>query len=222
MKSTNAGPLSEYAQIEAKAYLATDEEVTWLTQTYANGIAAVAGTKVTYLRVLIAHVKHDVGRRLKNLKAQAAIEFLEETHKRLYAIVLKAVTTPEIADAEDLAKEERTRRSLARNSRSNFARSSMTAVRNWVKTGGSLAALDPMTITKSELRRELTPEAAAAGSAERAANRARRALLALAKIDKEAAAVLLNSILEEVGPQVAKPLTKSRVRRGELTLTPEA
>lgn len=209
------------ASIQAKAYLASDEEVGVLARKYADGLTAVAGSKVTYLRVLVAHVKHDVGRRLKNLKAQAAIEFLEETHKRLYSLVLKAVTTPETADSEELPKEERTRRSLARNSRSNFARSSMTAIRNWVKTGGSLGELDPTTVKKSDLRREVTPEAAAAGSAERAANRARRALLALAKIDREAASTLLSSIMEAVGPQVAKPLVRSRTKKGELTLHPE-
>lgn len=82
-----------------------------------------------------------------------------------YPKVVEGVTTPDIVPDKSDAPEERKRKTLERNSRSNFARTAASTLVGWIKAGGDLSTLDPMTVTKSQLARETSERRRAATAA---------------------------------------------------------
>lgn len=135
-------------------FLATDDQVRLLAGRYATGLQAQDSVKGCYLRVLTA-ATIKAAKPAKG-KASEIMEHLDKVHESYYALVMKGVTTPDIADDESLDQEQRTLRSLERNRRSNFARSAKTALTSYLKAGGDLFQLDPDTVTKRELQAFVT------------------------------------------------------------------
>jgi len=215
------------AALEASGYLATNEQLAALAQEYAIGLGAIGGVRVSYLRIMIAHAHREAGRRLKKLTPAQSRTLVQEVHDRLYAVVLTAITTPEIAPDEKLSPRENTRRSLERNRRSNFARTAKHAIDSFLDAGGKLWALKPASVTKEELRRIASPrDGDGAGrlvrSAERSSARVVRLVTQLAETNRPAARRLINDLIEKLGPLAPRQLTRRPIRRGELRLTPES
>lgn len=214
--------------LETTGYLATNEQLAVLAQEYATGLGAIGGVRVSFLRILVAHAKHDAGRQLKKLTPVQARKQVQATYDRLYAVVLAAIATPELVADEKLSPRENTRRSLERNRRSNFARTAKHALDTFLDCGGKLWAV-PVNVTKEELRRIARPDdrggtRGLVRSATRTAERAVKVLTQLAETNKAAARKLLSSLIEQLEPlqaATAKPLTRKTVRRGDLTLHPE-
>lgn len=135
-------------------FLATDDQVKALAGRYATGLQAQDTVRGCYLKVLTA-ATIKAAKPAKG-KASEIMTYLEKVHEGYYAIVMKGVTTPEIAEDESLDQEQRTIRSLERNRRSNFARSAKGALTAYLKAGGDLFQLNPDTVTKRELQTFVT------------------------------------------------------------------
>jgi hypothetical protein len=181
-------------------FLATDEQVRLLAGRYATGLQAQDSVKGCYLRVLTA-ATIKAAKPAKG-KPSEIMAHLDAVHESYYAIVMKGVTTPDIADDESLDQEQRTMRSLERNRRSNFARSAKTALTNYLKAGGDLFQLDPDTLTKRELQafvtamrnKEAEPKTLK-HRAELAVSRIEEMCRELADEDKEAAMVTVQELM---------------------------
>lgn len=210
--------------IAKHGYLVNEAALTDLARRYADGIEASDGARATYLQVLVAHTKQELGK-AKNPTQPQQLSAIDETHGKLYAIVLDAITTTDLAPDDDLPKEESKRRSRERNRRSTFARTSKSALRRWVEAGGKLSSLEPATVTKESLR---TPRAAVQMDVDAVIARAQetleRALKVVVVQDADAAQELVNDIQQRLQAVVTppKPLTATRQRVGSLTLTPHS
>lgn len=134
----------------AKAhFLASDDQIPLLAARYASGLQAQDAVKGVYLKVLVA-ATIKAAKPAKN-KQSEVMTHLDTVHDSYYALVLKGVSTPDIAEDESLDQDARTLRSLERNRRSNFARTAKNALGMYLKAGGDLFQLDPDTVTKREL-----------------------------------------------------------------------
>lgn len=134
-------------------YIASEATLKTLAQQYVTGADAADEVRGVYLKVLVAHSLREASnlsrKRLTQADAQGSVA---AAHALLYAIVVDAVTTPDIAADDSLEKEERSRRSRERNRRTTFARTSKSTLLAFVKAGGRLVTLDPATVTKEQLR----------------------------------------------------------------------
>lgn len=125
----------------AKAkFLATDAQVRNLAVTAAEGHNA----SNVYFRVLLAFVVNSLttGRkRPKRVTKAVQLNAINAEHDRLYPLVLEGVRE-KFKDADASTVDD-----LA-----NYARSSASDLRYFVKESGDLRTLDPATVRKSDLR----------------------------------------------------------------------
>lgn len=126
--------------LESRGYLATDNDVVNMAE------SAIAGSRApaTYLRVLVAATIAALGaeplqrtraRTLNDPKPQLAA--LAVVHERFYTIVLRVAATVPVG------KE--------RNRATNFARSSISTLRAWIRAGNDITGLVPAKVTKASL-----------------------------------------------------------------------
>jgi hypothetical protein len=140
--------------IDVKNSVATVEDVKELTRNAMDASAQVSETRQTYLSWLIGTTQAEL-RGTKDITDEMQAKSLAIVHKRFYPAVLEVVATADIADVPRLRAEEKTRRSLERNRRSNFARSAYSTVKSWLKSGSrDFMALKPDRVTKSQLLAE--------------------------------------------------------------------
>lgn len=135
-------------------YIVSDATLTDLTKSFVHGIEEAESVRGNFFKILVAHSKRALGKwQVKRATTEKALEAVTEAYDHLYAVVLDAVTTPDLLPSPDVSQEERTRRSVERNRRSTFARSAKATLVAAIGAGARLAAMDPATITKEELRR---------------------------------------------------------------------
>src|SRR5215813_305097 len=132
-----------------KNYVATPGEIATLARHYFSAQDTLLTGRTTYLRALVATTQE----RLKQTSGEP-LACLENVHERFYAAVLK--------EAQDATPVRLKDRPLVVNRKTNFARSSMSAVRTWVRQGGDLAKLKPHTLTKAALAVKRAPRPASA------------------------------------------------------------
>lgn len=116
-------------RIVSHKFAATDADVQALAQQVVAGRTADS----TYLKVLVVAAQTD-----KVKRGQSRLGHFELTAERLYQLVLTGVSAPDMPKAEI-------------NRRATFARSSASALRRFLKGGGDLKSLDPLTVTKRSL-----------------------------------------------------------------------
>ena len=137
--------------IERKNYVYTTAEIQDLARAGMEATAAVGETRQTYLRALVGTTQAEL-KGTKGATQAMQAKALLGVHKRFYAAVMQAIITPDIAQAPRLSQEERTRRSLERNRRSNFARSAHSTLQKWLKVGeNNLASLKAASVSKTQL-----------------------------------------------------------------------
>jgi hypothetical protein len=113
----------------------------------ATKLSGTIGT--TYIRTLVKRSQILVaGGVTGGLAASAAVA---QAHSDFYPHILRGVTTPDVAPEGAVDRADSKRRSLERNSRSNFARTAYSTLRRWVAGGGQLLEVNPATVTKSWL-----------------------------------------------------------------------
>lgn len=140
-------------------YALSEMQVENLARESSEATVAVERVGLTYLRVILVGLQAVTGggkgykpvRRLVNGTKAAHLEALEGVHKKFYAAVLRGVTTPDIAPKEGLPMAEQQARTLARNKRSNFARSAKSTLASFIRVGGDVRTLDPDTVTRDPL-----------------------------------------------------------------------
>lgn len=136
-----------------KGYLATDAQVATLAKEYVTNATGAENARGTYLRILLAHSLRELHKSPHKRHTSAeALGAIESAHAHLYAVVVEATLTPDVAPEPKLSDEERRRRTQERNRRTNFARSSKSEIAAFIKAGGRLASLSPETITRDALR----------------------------------------------------------------------
>lgn len=156
-KSAVESAVSLVERIAAAHYVATDAQVEALAQQRYTAADVQGKTDGTYLRVLIVACKSKLGTRGRSPSTESQLQVLDAEHTRLYAFVLRGVTTPEVAAEEGLSPQESGARALERNRRSGFARSAYSTVRAVIAAGGDFRGLDPETVSKASLRSMLAP-----------------------------------------------------------------
>lgn len=139
MKSTLMNP---FETCEELGYDVGGDVIAELARIGASGDAVTAKVGGTYLKVLV---------RGAQLIAGDGAVAVNKVQSLYYPHVLRGVTTADCADDKTMARDERSRRSLERNRRSNFARTAASTLRTWVSLGGDLRVLDAAVVTKQSL-----------------------------------------------------------------------
>lgn len=135
-------------------YSASEQDIESLALERYNNHGTVNQTDNTYLRVLTRNAQSRNGT-ARNRRTQ--VKHVNAAHVAFYAAVIRGVTTHDIAHDDTVDKAEKTRRSLERNRRSAFARTSKSTLVGYIKSGGDLRALDIGGLTKSGLRCAMKP-----------------------------------------------------------------
>ncbi len=139
--------------IDTKTFVATAEDIQELTRSNLDAVKDIETTRQTYLRALIGTTQAEL-KGTKEITEGMQVKSLAIVQKRFYTAVLAVITTADIADNPRLRPEEKTRRSLERNRRSNFARSAYSTLKSWLQSGKDLTTLKPATVSKSQLAAE--------------------------------------------------------------------
>jgi hypothetical protein len=189
--------------IEKHNYVATEAQVEALAREHHSSAAALNRSNLTYLRIIIAGCQAELGGKRGRAPApEAQMSVLEKVHGKFYAAVLRGVVTEDVAADDTLDRTERGRRQLERNSRSGFARSSATTVRNFIRAGLDIRGIDVMTVTKSQLQKLSKPETPSADKITQRILNAEEALLRAvrnqARGDPNVAAASLEAIMERL------------------------
>lgn len=209
-------------KLEAVNYLAPDNAVALMAKDYVEARHALTGVQGAYLKVLVAHSQKALPDAVSATKEQM-LEAVRFTHDRLYAIVLNAITTPDIAIDNSQPDHERQRRSLERNRRSNFARSAKSTLVAYIAAEGNLLRLKPGEVTKESLREFTATVVTPPTELDRAntiEKRLERTVRQLAEKNREEAIEFIDRLHTALMLIVARPLTQLTARRGELTLHP--
>lgn len=153
MSSTEINP---FDACETSGYEVNGDVVAELARIGASGDAVTSKVGGTYLRVLVASAqRHLAGIDTGHPSAQPRA--VDAANAAYYPYVLKGITTADCADNSTLYdRAERSRRSLERNRRSNFARTAASTLRTWVSVGGDLETLHPAHITKAHLIEDIS------------------------------------------------------------------
>jgi hypothetical protein len=188
---TNGAIVAAIAKLN---YAATPELVEQLSHTVVAGMRAGE----VYLRVILAHMQSKLGRPRRG-KQPPQEPVLDAVHEELYPSVLRGVGPAEMPDDE-------------RNGLANFARTMASTVRFFIRHGGDVRGLDVATVTKTGLRKMVTPETTAdpivGGSrAERAFLRAvegvKRQVAAMARGDPLIARERVEAFMDELDDLLA-------------------
>jgi hypothetical protein len=178
----------------------SEQQVEALASEYAAAAVETSRVGMTYLRVLVAGCQAIIGNKKRGRHAaDAQAQVLNDVSAKFYGAVLRGVTTPDIAHDDTLPKPEQTRRSLERNRRSTFARSSKSTLAAYISAGGDLRGLEVETVTRDPLLkmvRETRGQSDDAHRMERARNSIIRIASKLAKVDLGGARADLEHTIE--------------------------
>lgn len=213
-------------QIENAHYLATAETIEKLAATRFDSQALADRAQGTYFRAVLASTQKAIAgkptlRTRRNGRAALSasevanhLEAFERVNTELYGAVIRGSVTPDVEDSESLKPEVRRERSLARNRRTNYARTAASAIRGFIRGGGDVTRIAVGSASKSELLKRGvnattgTPES----RVERAASRLMSSLEALGKDDEAAAREVLQSTLKRSAELLAKMGGKSTTK----------
>lgn len=139
--------------LESKHYVATPDDVAQITREIIAAQKQGSEGRATYLRALIATTQAELGQQPRQRAASPAgklteeekaaqLAALEKVHERFYVAVVKAAKA--LIDGPD-------RGGLELNKRTNFARSSASTLRRWVRAGNDITGLVASRTTKAML-----------------------------------------------------------------------
>lgn len=214
--------------IASRAYLATDEQVRQLAILNFESSEGFAKTGGTFLRIEVAALQSALGiqpRQRAGGKPQRfdkdnVMATYRDVHNRLYALVLDAVVTPDIADNAKLRKAEKQRRALERNRRSNFARTVKSTLGAFIRAGGNVAALVVPSVTKGMLSAEtkkLKPatELDRDAQADRICSSMVKRIENIREEDHELAQMVAQRLTVQLSPVTAQQTTRSPTKSVE-------
>lgn len=216
------------ATAQHKGYLATDAQVAALAREYVTSANGAEQARGTYLRYLTAHSLRELQKsQHKRHSTAEALGAVEAAHAHLYGVVVESTLTPDVVPDPQHSKEERNRRTLERNRRTTFARTSKAALVGFIKAGGRLASLTAEEVNRDTLTR--FARAAREGPAslpDRARTTGERLLAvvrALMAEDPEAARTLVDGLSVELQSILTPPKRMTGSRKvGNITLHAES
>lgn len=195
-------------------YVLSAAQVGELARELFASMQVVTGINASYLRILIAGVQSELGTlRLRAAKGGMGkisdedkakqLAALESVEGQYYVAIVDAIITEDIADNSRLGKEERARRSLERNRRTNFARSAKSTVASYIKAGFDIKSISVTTITKRAMyemvqatkQAEPVKPESVAKSLETAGSRVEEIAAQLCDMDAEAARQQIEKLL---------------------------
>lgn len=132
----NANSLQD--KIAAAHYVVTAQQV----ESVAVAVQTGKAMSTTYLRIVLTAMQAALGSGRKR-SAKSQMEVLEKVHEEFMPAVKRGVSFRQDLEPAEL------------HARCGFARVTASAFRRYVKGGGDVRELDPMTLT----RRQLSPEA---------------------------------------------------------------
>jgi hypothetical protein len=210
-----------------KGYLATDTQVATLARDYVTNANGAEQARGTYLRILVAHSLRELSKSSsKRVTTAEALGAVETAHAHLYAVVVEATLTPDVAPDPEASDEERKRRTQERNRRTTFARTSKSALVGFIKAGGRLVTLTPEDVTRDALthfaRAAREGPATLPDKVRATADRLGTLLKQLAEEDPEAARELVDALSTDMQVIVSPPKRMTGTRKvGNITLTAE-
>lgn len=212
---------------QSKGYLATDAQVAALAKDYVTNADGAERARGTYLRILTAHSLRELQKSPHKRHSTAeALGAVEAAHAHLYAVVMEATTTPDVAPDPDASDVERKRRTQERNRRTTFARTSKSALVGFIKAGGRLVTLTPEEVNRDTLTR--FARAAREGPAalpdrvKSTVERLETLLRQLAAEDADAAREVVDGLSVELKSIVSPPRRMTGSRKvGNITLHAE-
>lgn len=216
MKSSTTISLTD---IVTAKYVLSNEDIARLATTGQSTQETLISIRQAYLRVLLAGVQLELGSgapRLQNVKKLTPtsdevrtlqLKAIQKLHAQYYEVIAGAIITPDIADHARLGDEERHRRALERNRRTNYARTAKSALKAVASVGVNILELSVMSVTKAQLRTLVmqrsagSPQPAAAGPRHLATltDRYVKDIRALAEADPGNAASAINRAIEQLG-----------------------
>lgn len=160
-------------------YVLSVAQVAELAKALVSAQQTISGVNTSYLRVVLAGTVQELGSTPRLRAARAALgkideetktrqmAALEAVHSKYYAAILEAVVSEDIKDHPRLNKDERARRALERNRRTNFARSAKSTLASYIKAGFDINGLVVTSVTKRSIyeavertkpKKEVTPD----------------------------------------------------------------
>jgi hypothetical protein len=193
----------------------TAAEIRSIARQTVDGRERTLAARGAYFRALVETAQAELGRKAGRDGQIAAVRAV---HKRFYPVVLESVVTEDIAKADKLSKQERRRRSLERNRRSNFARSAYGTIRRWLRADGhDLMKLDSQKVTKSQLLEQAPPARKHPMTPNKVKARAERLIgglvgftKAIAREDQDQAASVANEAIEALIQLIARMGTERK------------
>jgi len=185
----------------------TNEEVTTIAQTILNSENAGNGGRTTYLRALISATQDALDRK-KGQEIQTQLKALTAEHKRFYELVLNAI--------EPFVPRGTKNRAVEIHRRANFARTSFSAIRRWVRAEHDVCGLNVAKTTRNSLTVKAGPPRPASGRRLRARVEAQSktlvaSIIGLADTDKAAAIDEIQLVLGQLtGQLVAMGVVSTR------------
>lgn len=128
-------------------YTATPADIAQMAKAYFASQDTVSEGLSTYLRALVATAQVHV-----RLNKSEPLSAIQQVHDQFYAEV--------IAAAQEATPQRTPGRAVIVNRRTNFARTSFSTLRGWIRNGGDLLKLVPKRVTKGSVtapRKEQAP-----------------------------------------------------------------
>ena len=177
-----------------------DQEVTAVAVEIFKATDLANSGRQTYLRILATAAQDALGHK-KGQEFKAQMTALKSTHERFYALCMAA--------ASDVVPKGTKERALELHKRCNFARTALSSLRNHVRAGGDICALQPSKLTKGALRRRDGPTrplnaGRLKSRAERESKRLVATLMGLADADKAAAVSEIQLVLGQLSTQLVQ------------------
>ena len=196
----------------------TDGAIRALARKTIEGKEMLLAARGEYLKALVETAQAELGGRGGQEGQRAAVKL---AHSRFYPVVLEVVTTSEIAKSDKVTKQEKRRRALERNRRSNFARSAYGTIRRWLRAEGhDLMKLDAQKVTKSQLINEAPPARKHALTARRVQQRAAKLIggfLAFTRQVAKTDEIQANAVAVEALDQITKVIAKLGMEKKHTT-----
>lgn len=204
-------------QLIASKFAATEAQVENLARMNLSAVQTSENVRGIYLKVLVTGTQNEIdeARKAGASRKKAAIDagaMLEQVHERYYAAVMKAVTTPDVADDVTLSQEDKTLRSLERNRRGIFARSARSTLASFIKAKGDVMSLDATKVTKRELQAYTDSQQQSAGTSQEtlehktalAVSRVEEVARQLADADKDSAVQVVEEAMAKLANLLAE------------------
>lgn len=191
----------------SKGFIATATDISNLTHSLLNADRTAVEGRTTYLKALVATTINELGVKARKHAGKAPklnaesisvqVGALAAVHERFYAAVLE-VASKGIGNGRGQKKEL--------NRRTNFARTSLSAVRAYVRAGHDLTYVIVAKVTKSSLAVDRPRRALSAGQLSRQLDARSKGLiatiLAIGREDPVAALTAVEALVNAVALEI--------------------